>query len=47
MQDEIVAVSQDIDTLLTVAGPESENVDDTTLLLETEKVLLETMDEEL
>ena len=47
LQDEIVAVSQDIDTLLTVAGPESENVDDTTLLLETEKVLLETMDEEL
>ena len=50
LQDSLQEVYQDIDTLLDVAGAESEDkeeLDDTTILLETEKVLLETMDEEL
>ena len=47
LQDEIQNVFQDIDTLLTIAGPESDEVDSTTLLLETEKVLMETLDETL
>ena len=47
LQDEIQNVFQDIDTLLTIAGPESDDIDSTTLLLETEKVLMETLDETL
>ena len=50
LQDSLQEVYQDIDSLLDVAGAESEDkeeLDDTTILLETEKVLLETMDEEL
>lgn len=47
LQDEIQNVFQDIDTLLTIAGPESDEIDSTTLLLETEKVLMETLDETL
>ena len=43
---------QDIDTLLAVASPVkeepiTEEIDDTTLLLETEKVLVETLDPDL
>ena len=47
LQDEIQGVYADIDTLLTVAGPEIDEIDSTTLLLETEKVLMETLDETL
>ena len=50
LQVSLQEVYQDVDTLLDVAGAESEDkeeLDDTTILLETEKVLLETMDEEL
>ena len=50
LQDNLQEVYQDIGTLLDVAGSnieEEEQLDDTTLILETEKVLLETMDEEL
>lgn len=50
LQDSIQEVYQDIDTLLDVAGADDEEkaeIDDTTLLLETEQVLLETFDPEL
>tara|TARA_Y100000593_G_scaffold86112_1_gene164251 strand:+ start:6826 stop:7620 length:795 start_codon:yes stop_codon:yes gene_type:complete len=52
LQDALQNAHQDIDTLLTVGASadvseEIEEVDDTTILLETEKVLVETMDEEL
>ena len=50
LQDNLQEVYQDIGTLLDVAGAnviEENQLDDTTLLLETEKVLLETMDPEL
>jgi len=50
LQDSIQEVYQDIDTLLDVAGADDEEkaeIDDTTLLLETEQVLLETFDPEI
>jgi HK97 family phage prohead protease len=50
LQDNLQEVYQDIGTLLDIAGAnviEENQLDDTTLLLETEKVLLETMDPEL
>ena len=50
VQDALQEAFQDLDTLLTVATPESkkeEEIDDTTLLLETERVLVETLDPEL
>jgi hypothetical protein len=52
LRDEIQEVYQDIDTLLAVASPVkdepiTEEIDDTTLLLETEKVLVETLDPDL
>ena len=50
VQDALQEAFQDLDTLLTVATPEEmreEEIDDTTLLLETEKVLVETLDPEL
>lgn len=48
LQDALQEVYQDVDTLLAVGSEEVVNDnDDTTLLIETEKVLLETMDEEL
>ena len=48
LQDALQEVYQDVDTLLAVGSEEVVNdTDDTTLLIETEKVLLETMDEEL
>ena len=50
LQDSLQEVYQDIDTLLDVAGSENdekEDLDDTTLLLETERVLVETLDPEL
>ncbi len=50
LQDSLQEVYQDIDTLLDVAGSEKEEkdeLDDTTLLLETERVLVETLDPEL
>ena len=48
LQDALQELYQDVDTLLAVGSEEVVNDnDDTTLLIETEKVLLETMDEEL
>ncbi len=51
LQDSLQEVFQDIGTLLDVAGAkedeEEEQLDDTTLLLETERVLMETLDPEL
>ena len=49
LQDTLQEVFQDIDTLLDIASPklEEETIDDTTILLETEKILLETMDPEV
>jgi len=50
LQDALQEAHQDIDTLLTVGTPaeeEVDSVDDTTLLLETERVLMETLDPEL
>ena len=49
LQDQIQDVYQDLGTLLDVAGSEEqeEQLDDTTLLLETEQVLLDTLDPEL
>tara|TARA_R100000458_G_C8266873_1_gene241884 strand:- start:745 stop:1575 length:831 start_codon:yes stop_codon:yes gene_type:complete len=48
LQDALQEVYQDVDTLLAVGSEEVVNdTDDTTLFIETEKVLLETMDEEL
>jgi len=51
LQDALQEAHQDIDTLLSVAAPEEAEVetieDDTTLLLETERVLMETLDPEL
>jgi HK97 family phage prohead protease len=51
LQDTIQEVYQDLDTLLTVAGSnveeEEDQLDDTTILLETEQVLLDTLDPEL
>ena len=50
LQDALQEAHQDIDTLLTVGAPaeeEVDSVDDTTLLLETERVLMETLDPEL
>jgi|TARA_R100001163_G_C5065754_1_gene203789 HK97 family phage prohead protease len=50
VQDALQEAFQDLDTLLNVASPEEmreEELDDTTLLLETEKVLVETLDPEL
>ena len=51
LQDALQEAHQDIDTLLSVAAPEEAEVetieDDTELLLETERVLMETFDPEL
>jgi len=51
LQDALQEAHQDIDTLLSVASPEEAEVekieDDTSLLLETERVLMETLDPEL
>ena len=52
LRDEIQEVYQDIDTLLAVGSPVkeepiTEEIDDTTLLLETEKVVMETYDPDL
>tara|TARA_R100000742_G_scaffold2755_1_gene567 strand:+ start:48 stop:836 length:789 start_codon:yes stop_codon:yes gene_type:complete len=50
LQDSVQEVFQDLGTLLDVAGAnveEDEKLDDTTLLLETEQVLLDTLDPEL
>lgn len=52
VRDEIAETYQDIDMLLTVASPVQddlidEEIDDTTLLIETEQVLVETLDPEL
>ena len=49
LQDTLQEVFQDVDTLLAVASPKQEEgmLDDTTILLETEKILLETMDIEV
>jgi len=50
LQDNLQEVYQDIGTLLDVAGAnviEENQLDDTTLLLETERVLMETLDPEL
>ena len=58
LRDQIQEVYQDLDTLLLVASPQVENnedqeeveedaIDDTTLLLETERILVETQDPDL
>jgi len=50
VQDALQEAFQDLDTLLSVATPEKlkeEEIDDTTLLLETERVLMETLDPNL
>ena len=52
LQDALQNAHQDIDTLLTVGSSENveeeiEKVDDTVMLLETERVLMETLDPEL
>jgi HK97 family phage prohead protease len=51
LQDTIQEVYQDLDTLLSVAGSnveeEEDQLDDTTILLETEQVILESLDPEL
>ena len=51
LQDALQEAHQDIDTLLSVAAPEESDIetleDDTELLLETERVLMETLDPEL
>ena len=52
LQDALQEAHQDIDTLLTVGSTNDieesiEEIDDTTMLLETERVLMETLDPEL
>lgn len=49
LQDTLQEVFQDIDTLLDIASPKPEKdiVDDTTILLQTEKLLLETIELEV